>query len=277
MLLLPKKKKNQRLTPRERKQREARQKRPDVRSNPVRRAEAKTLGLKKWLGILVLTPIALVTAFTMFEMSVRLIAREHILETEELRFFVLGLVAWLAMYFVARVRPVRWYVFGHELSHALVAWCLGAKIYKFEFNAQGGYVETNKTNTFISLAPYFVPIYAVVVMMVFGVLALFLELNTVHSVSAFGYSVPFKLTRLFYIALGATWGFHITYTILTLRSEQSDLTRNNEYFSMMLIFLVNAGLLLLMLISASPHPELGLAQTLYCWSGMASRVFFWFL
>jgi hypothetical protein len=55
------------------------------------------------------------------------------------------------------------------------------------------------------------------------------------------------------------------------------LTRNNEYFSMMLIFLLNAGLLLLMLISASPHPELGLAQTVHCWSGVASKLFLWFL
>lgn len=278
MLLLPnKKKKNLRLTAEKRQEREARQRRPDVRRNPVRQAEAKTLGLKKWLGILVLTPIALVTALTMFEMSVRLITREHILETEEFRFFVLGLGAWLVLYFFARVRPVEVYVFGHELSHALVALCLGAKVYDFDFSAQGGYVETNKTNTFISLAPYFLPIYAVAVMMVFGVLALFVDLTAVHTVSAFGYSVPFKLTRLFYIALGATWGFHLTYTLLTLRSEQSDLTRNNEYFSLMLIFLVNAGLLLIMLISASPHPELGLAQTLYCWSGVASRMFFWFL
>jgi hypothetical protein len=276
MLLLPKKK-NRRLSQVERQARVARQKQPDVRRNPVRQSEAETLGLKKWLGIVVLTPVALVTALTMFEMSVRLITREQLLATEEFRFFSLGLVAWLAMYFLAKVRPVRLYVFGHELSHALVAWCLGAKIYRFEFTAQGGYVETNKSNTFISLAPYFLPIYALAVMMVFGVVALFTDLSAVHTITVFGQEVPFKLTRLFYIALGMTWCFHITYTVLTLRSEQSDLTRNNEYFSMMLIFLINAGLLLLMLISASPHPELGLAQTVHCWSGVASKLFLWFL
>jgi hypothetical protein len=276
-MLKPLKPKNRRLSVSERQARESRQRRPDVARNPVRQAEAKSLGIKFWLGIIVLTPIALVTAVTMVEMSMRLIARDRIMETEEFRFFCVGFVAWLAVYYAARVRPVRLYVFGHELSHALVAWCLGAKIYRFEFNSQGGYVETNKSNTFISLAPYFLPIYALAVMLSFGVVALFTDLSAVHTVEVFGVTVPFKLTRLFYIALGLTWGFHVTYTVLTLRSEQSDLTRNDEYFSLMLIFLVNAGLLILMLVSASPHPELGMAQTMHCWTGVASRWLLWFL
>jgi hypothetical protein len=274
-MLLPPKKKNRRHPPAVREQRQARREKPDVARNPARMSEREHLGLKKWIGILFLAPIAFITILTLFEMGWRLVTRHGIWQTEEFRFFGLGLLVWTLMFGVARIRPVRLYVFGHELSHALVALCSGGKIYKFEFNAQGGYVETNKTNTWISLAPYLIPLYSLFVMMIFGIAAHFTDLHTTHQFSIFGQAIPFKFDRLFYICLGLTWAFHITYTILALRAEQSDLTRNGEFFSIMLIAVINAALLMLMFVSASPHPELGLAQTFRCWWGVATSLIPW--
>jgi hypothetical protein len=275
MLLPPKK--NRRHPPAVRQQRQARRLKPDVARNPARLTERQTLGLKKWIGILFLAPVAFITILTLVEMSWRLVTRHGIWQTEEFRFFGLGLLAWIFMFGLAGIRPVRLYVFGHELSHALVALIHGGKIYGMRFSAQGGYLETNKTNTWISLAPYLIPFYALVVMLVFGVAALFADLHTAHLIPLFGHQFPFKFDRLFYICLGLAWAFHITYTILALRAEQSDLTRNGEFFSVMLIAVINAVLLMLMFVAASPHPELGLAQTFRCWWGVAVSLVPWSL
>ena len=258
-----------------RQRRQARRRLPDVARNPVRQAETQTLGLKKWIAILILTPVAFITLTTMVEMFWRMVTRHQLWKTEEFQFFGLGLLAWGALFFLARLRPTKLYVFGHELSHAIAAKCVGAKIYDWDFSATGGYVETNKSNTWISLAPYLLPIYALAVMAGFGVIGLFWNLDTPLTLNLLGTQVSIPLHRPFYIALGLSWAFHVTYTLITLRAEQSDLTRNGEYFSIMLIVVINALLLTLMFVAASPHPELGLAQTLRCWWGVALRLAPW--
>ena len=273
MLLPPKK--NRRHSPAVREQRQARREKADVARNTLRMNERETIGLKRWIGIFILAPVTFVTMLTLVEMSWRLVTRHGIWQTEEFRFFGIGLLAWALMFGLARFRPVRLYVFGHELSHAIVALCLGGKIYKFEFTAQGGYVETNKTNTWISLAPYLIPIYSLFVMLIFGVAAYFADLHTTNQIPVFWHHIPFKFDRLFYICLGLTWAFHITYTVVALRAEQSDLTRNGEFFSIMLIAVINAALLMLMFVSASPHPELGMVQTFRCWWGVAISLLPW--
>lgn len=273
MLLLPKKKANLRHPPTVRQRKQSRLK-ADVARHPARIEEHNRLGIKRWLGILVLAPVVLVTLITMVEMCWRLVTRHGIWQTEEFRFFFLGACAWLVM-FLAGLRPVRLYVFGHELSHALAALMTGGRIYDFDFGKDGGFVETDKTSTFISLAPYLIPIHALGVMLVFGALGLFFDLFATHFIEVAGLAVPFKAARLFHAGLGLAWAFHVTYTLITLRRQQSDLTRNGEFFSVMLITLVNAGLLTLMLVAASPHPDLGLAQTLRCWWGVAVRFLPW--
>src|SRR5436190_17613151 len=68
-------------------------------------------------------------------------------------------------------RPVVVYVFGHELMHAIATWvCLG-KVSNLKASANGGQVTSSKSNTLIRLAPYCVPLYAIVVA------AIYLALN----------------------------------------------------------------------------------------------------
>lgn len=56
--------------------------------------------------------------------------------------------------------PIRAYVLGHELSHAFAAWLSGARVTGFFVSHKGGHVDLSHTNSFIALAPYFLPIYA---------------------------------------------------------------------------------------------------------------------
>ena len=60
------------------------------------------------------------------------------------------------------------YVLGHELTHALWTWLFGGKVKKMKVSSSGGHVVISKTNFFIALAPYFFPLYAVIVVAVFA-------------------------------------------------------------------------------------------------------------
>ncbi len=54
-------------------------------------------------------------------------------------------------------RPIRTYVFGHELTHALAAWMTGGEVKHFHVSKKGGSVTVSKTNFFVALARYMVP------------------------------------------------------------------------------------------------------------------------
>jgi hypothetical protein len=98
-----------------------------------------------------------------------------------------------------------------------------------------------------------------------------------HAVSIWKWTVNLKPLRLLYALIGLTWCFHATYTVKTVIAEQGDLKRNGEFFSMMLIFLINAFLLIALFLAASPAPGLGLAEVLRCWWSVAAGIFGWLL
>jgi len=65
--------------------------------------------------------------------------------------------------FAARtLKALRWiYVFGHEFTHVLAAWSVGAEVHGMEVRSDGGHVDLSRSGAFISLAPYCIPIYTV--------------------------------------------------------------------------------------------------------------------
>src|ERR1035437_2598293 len=78
----------------------------------------------------------------------------------------------LGVYFLFQLifaKPLRTYVFGHELTHALAGILCGAKVKNFNVAATGGSVCLTKTNIWIALSPYFVPIYTVILLCVYGI------------------------------------------------------------------------------------------------------------
>jgi len=141
-----------------------------------------------------------------------------------------GAGCWLAIYLLLP-KPMWIYVFGHELTHALWTWLLGGRVKKFKASRQGGHVVVTKSNFLIALAPYFFPLYAILVVLLFlgG-----------HRIWNWRHYLVW-----FHLLLGAAYGFHLTLTWHILRNEQSDIADQGYLFSAVVIFLGNAAVLLI--------------------------------
>lgn len=247
----------------------------NVRRHPRQLKQKQVKTFKGVVGVLLLLPLGLITALTFGEMLCRAIIRLEFWRTEEMIFFMVGGLAWAVTY-TTGWRPVKTYVFGHEVSHLLVARAFGGKILDWDFSATGGYVETNKSNTWITLAPYLMPFYSLIVLLLFGVVGMFWNFHDLQRIDLGSMTVRFKPVWFFYAMLGLTWCFHATFTCKTIIIEQSDLQRNGEFFSMLLIFLVNVLLLVALFIAASPSPGLGIMEVGRCWLATACSVWDFF-
>lgn len=143
---------------------------------------------------------------------------------------VAGAACWVAIYLLLP-KPMWLYVFGHELTHALWVWLFGGRVKKFKATARGGHVVVDRTNFLISLAPYFFPLYAVIVV------ATFLAGHMI-----WGWQNFFVW---FHLLVGAAYAFHVTLTAHILKTQQSDITSQGYLFSAVVIFLGNVLVLLL--------------------------------
>ncbi len=141
-----------------------------------------------------------------------------------------GAGCWVSIY-VLLPRPMWVYVFGHELTHAFWAWLFGAEVKKFKASSKGGHVVITKTNFIIALAPYFFPIYAVLIVGIFLVGHLIWNWKS--------------LLVWFHLLVGAAYAFHVTLTAHILQTRQSDITGQGYLFSAVIIFLGNVGVLLI--------------------------------
>ncbi len=127
-------------------------------------------------------------------------------------------------------KPMWVYVFGHELTHALWTWLLGGRVKAFRARSTGGHVVVTKSNFIIALAPYFFPLYAMMLVGVFLAGQLFWNWQ------------PYIVW--FHLLLGAAYAFHLTLTWHILKHEQTDITEHGYVFSCVIIFLGNMGVLL---------------------------------
>jgi len=143
--------------------------------------------------------------------------------------FLAGAGCWLVIYYLLP-RPMWLYVAGHELTHALWTWSFGGKVRRIRIGSRGGHVIISKNNFLITLAPYFFPFYAAAVIAVFG---------TGHFIWDWSAHLPW-----FHLFLGAAYAFHVTLTAHVLHTRQSDITDQGYLFSAVVIWLGNAGLLL---------------------------------
>lgn len=169
-----------------------------------------------------------------------------------------GAVCWVVIFWLMP-KPMWIYVFGHELTHALWTWLFGGEVKKMKVTSKGGHVVISKTNFLIALAPYFFPLYAVIVIVLFAIGNLIWNWH--------GYLVWFHLL------LGATYGFHVTLTFHVLQTQQSDITGQGYLFSAVVIFLGNTMVLLfgIPLLTRSPH----WFKIISLWCAETGRVFSW--
>ena len=169
-----------------------------------------------------------------------------------------GAACWVVIFYLLP-KPMWIYVFGHELTHALWTWLFGGEVKKMKVSSKGGHVIISKTNFLIALAPYFFPLYAVILISVFALGNLFWNWH--------GYLVWFHLL------LGAAYAFHITLTIHVLQTQQSDITSQGYLFSAVVIFLGNVVTLLFGIPLLTRQPEIFKIFGLWC--AETGKVFNW--
>ena len=148
-----------------------------------------------------------------------------------------GMVAF-ALCWMVLSHPVKTYVLGHELTHALWGLLFGAVPTRLRVGEQGGSVNLTKSNVLITLAPYFFPFYTFVV--------------ALAALAVYAFVRPLPLLPLWMFAVGFTWAFHVLFTIETLAQQQPDVKLYGRVFSWVFIFLANALLVLVFLAAISP-------------------------
>lgn len=133
-------------------------------------------------------------------------------------------------------RSARWScVLGHELTHALAAWATGGSVYAISVGEKEGHVDLSHSSTFVALAPYCVPFYALLVAMGYRIL-LWVKPGAGGE-------------ALFLFLLGGTLGAHLLFTWDSLtKTRQPDLdAAGGVLFSLALIAIVNALVIMLLL------------------------------
>jgi hypothetical protein len=157
-----------------------------------------------------------------------------------------GAGCWIVIYLFLP-KPMWIYVLGHELTHAVWAWLFGGQVKKIKVTSSGGHVLITKTNFLIALAPYFFPLYAVLVITVFVIGHLIWNWH--------------QYLALFDLLLGAAYAFHLTLTAHILKTQQSDITDQGYLFSAVVIFLGNISVLLLGIPLLAAKVDVGRAFT----------------
>lgn len=152
-------------------------------------------------------------------------------------------VAWFAL-----SHPVRAYVLGHELTHALWGLLFGARPSDLRVGATGGSVRLTKSNMIITLAPYFFPFYTFVVI--------------VCALVVYAFVRPLPFLPLWLFLVGFTWAFHVLFTLETLGQRQPDVRPYGRVFSWTFIYLVNLAIVLVWLASTTPFTFTDLGQAL---------------
>ncbi len=208
--------------------------------------------LYAWIGWCLLLPACLITARTLLGSLGQSLSGDF-WRTPAFWFFCMGSLMWL-VWFLWLPRPVRLYVWGHEMAHALFVILCGGSVREFRVSEKGGHILADRNNFVIALAPYVVPLYAVAGVLVFLLAGLWLDLTRVIELPWGGVLRP--LYGLYWF-LGLTWSFHVTFTVWMIVRDQPDLRLNGTAFSLMVIVLINLLVLCGLLILAAPGLSAG--------------------
>ena len=146
---------------------------------------------------------------------------------------LLGGMLAFALCWMSVPHPVKMYVLGHELTHAIWGLLFGAMPSRLRVSESGGSVNLTKSNMLITLAPYFFPFYTFVVVVV--------------AIITYAFIRPLPWLPLWMFMVGFTWAFHVLFTIETLAQRQPDVKLYGRIFSWVFIFLANVALVLVFL------------------------------
>ena len=139
-----------------------------------------------------------------------------------LNLFIWGIVTYVVLHLLF-YKPTFLYVLGHEAVHAGTSWMMGGRIKSFKVSKEGGAVTTDKTNVLVELSPYFVPIYAIVIAVIYFIVASSYNING----------------GVFVFLIGFTLAFHIISTIEVMKIRQPDIVKSGYIFSIIFVYVLN--------------------------------------
>lgn len=175
--------------------------------------------------------------------------------------FVLGFLAFAVAYAAFRI-PAYPYVLAHEFTHVIFGLVAGARISSLKIKPEEGSVRITHQSILVLLSPYFVPLYLLVVLALFGAFSLL------------GPMIGTFLGQAFAVLCGAAWGFHFCFTVNSFMQRQTDLEAYGFFFSS--AFIVTLNLLVLCLVHVA-LARIGFRDMIaVCWNRIAdSYLWFW--
>ncbi|MFA5085786.1 MAG: hypothetical protein WC482_05425 [Candidatus Omnitrophota bacterium] len=141
---------------------------------------------------------------------------------ESLNYFTWGIAGYVILHLLF-YKPTYLYVLGHESVHAGLAWVFGGKIKSFKVSKDGGSVGTDKSNFVIELGPYFIPIYAIIITVIYFLVASSYNING----------------SLFVFLIGFALAMHMVSTIEVMKIRQPDIVKSGYLFSIVLVYILN--------------------------------------
>ena len=212
----------------------------------------------RWLLGLLLLPLCWVTTWTFLRTFSHATVQQGFWQSPQFWYFTVGALIMLGWFWskLAQSFFLYLYVFGHELTHAAFVKLFGGKVLDIEWGSEGGYVTTDKTNWVIALSPYFVPFWSVIAVIGYVVVSVFWEIQPAGDL-------------VFYAVVGATWAFHLAWTLWMIPRDQPDLSENGTFLSLVLIYFGNLIVLISLLCFASDTPIASLREFGYSWFGTA--------
>ncbi|MFD2255955.1 hypothetical protein ACFSSA_04635 [Luteolibacter algae] len=208
---------------------------------------------------LVLLPLCWVTTWTFLRTFSHATVEKGFWQSAQFWYFTVGVVLMLGWFWSKLAQPffLYLYVFGHEVTHAAFVKCFGGKVLEIEWGADGGYVTTDKTNWVIALSPYFVPFWSVIALILYVTVSIFTEIRPIGNL-------------VFYSVIGATWAFHLAWTLWMIPRDQPDLSDNGTFLSLVLIWFGNLLVLVTLLCFSSPAPLESFREFGFSWLGTAA-------
>jgi hypothetical protein len=142
----------------------------------------------------------------------------------KISFFLWGIIAYMLTH-ILFFKPNYIYTLAHESVHVLATWMCGGHISSFHVSDGGGSVTTSKTNFFIELSPYFVPLYTMLLIFIMPLLR-----SSLSDLNLFSWYI---------FLIGFSLGMHMIMTADTLKVKQPDILASGYLFSYAIIYIGN--------------------------------------
>ena len=210
------------------------------------------------LGLLLL-PFCWVTTWAFLSQFSRATVEQGFWHSTQFWYFATGVIVMLGWFWskLGQRFFLYFYVLVHELTHAIFVKCFRGKVLDIHWSSSGGYVTTDKTNWLIALSPYFIPFWSTLLVLIYMAGKVFVEVTPLGN-------------QVFYGAMGASWAFHLAWTLWMIPRDQPDLKDNGTFLSLVLIYFGNLAVLIGLLCLAAPSPLERLQEFSYTWFGTAA-------